>query len=284
MEDTGNAMTFLYPTSGLAFGLIQDRDWAIGLARAYNDWLYHVYMKSSPRFKGLALIPIHDVPAAVDELKRAVLELGMPGAVLPAATVLAKAYGDRSFHPIYEEAQRLDCVLACHGAPSKGWGFDYFDAFNKTHTLEHHFSQMLQLTSMVLDGVFEYFPNLRVAFLEAGIGWVPYMMDRLDEEFERRGKRWTPYLTKKPSEYIRGGKIFFSCEVDEHTIPHAISVLGSDNIFFPSDYPHERDREEFLDDIPNFLKRTDLSDEVKQKILFDNALRFYKIDPRDVPA
>jgi uncharacterized protein len=283
MADTGIQMTFLYPTSGLAFGLVQDRDWAIGLARAYNDWLYHRYMQVDGRFKGLALIPIQDVPAAVEELRRAVTELGMPGAVLPAATGLGKAYGHQDFHPIYEEAQRLNCVLACHGAPSKGWGFDFFDTFIKTHALEHPFSQMLQLTSMVLDGVFELFPNLRVAFLEAGVGWVPYMMDRLDEEYECRAKRWAPLLSKKPSEYMRGGNIYYSCEVDEKTLPYAIELIGEDNIFFPSDYPHERDRQDFLGDIPEFVERTDVSDRAKEKILFHNALRFYNVPESALP-
>jgi predicted TIM-barrel fold metal-dependent hydrolase len=278
LDETGIELTFLYPTSGLAHGLIQDREWAVALARAYNDWLYHRYMQVSPRFKGLALVPVQDVPAAVEELRRAVTELGMPGGVLPAATGLGKAYGHPDFHPLYAEAERLDCVLSIHGAPSKGWGFDYFDTFIKTHTLEHPVAQMVQLTSMLFDGVFEYFPRLRVAFLEAGVGWVPYMMDRMDEEFERRGARWCPYLKRKPSEYFRGGNLYFSCEVEERTLPYVVELLGEDNIFFPSDYPHERDRDEFLGDIPEFVERTDLSDRVKEKILFHNARRFYRLD------
>src|SRR5437764_2962139 len=90
---------------------------------------------------------------------------------------------------------------------------DFFDKFIQTHTMEHPVSQMVQLTSMLFDGVFEYFPKLRVAYLEAGCGWVPYMMDRMDEEFERRGARWCPYLKRTPSEYLRGGNVYFSCEV-----------------------------------------------------------------------
>jgi predicted TIM-barrel fold metal-dependent hydrolase len=278
LEDTGIEMTFLYPTSGLAFGLIQDRDWSIALARAYNDWLHQRYMQRSPKFKGLALVPVHDVPAAVAELRRAVTELGMPGAVLPAASGLGKGYGHPDFHPLYAEAERLDAVITLHGAPSKGWGFDYFDKFIQTHTMEHPVSQMVQLTSMLFDGVFEYFPKLRVAYLEAGCGWVPYMMDRMDEEFERRAARWCPYLTKTPSETLRSGNIYFSCEVEEKTLPYVVEFLGEDNLFFPSDYPHERRREQFLDDIPHFEARTDLTDRVKEKILYHNARRFYRLD------
>jgi predicted TIM-barrel fold metal-dependent hydrolase len=65
--------------------------------------------------------------------------------------------------------------------------------------------------------------------------------------------------------------------VDERTLPYAIELLGEDNIFFPSDYPHERDRQDFLGDIPEFLERTDISDRVKEKILFHNSLRFYNV-------
>lgn len=278
LEQTGIEMTFLYPTSGLAFGLIQDREWAISVARAYNDWLYHRYMRVSPKLKGLALVPVHDVPAAVTELRRAVTELGMPGAVLPAATGLGKAYGHRDFHPLFEEAERLGCTLSLHGAPSKGWGFDYLDRFIETHTLEHPFSQMLHMTSMMFEGVFELFPALRVAFLEAGAGWVPYMMDRMDEEYERRGARWCPEMTKTPSKYIRGGNIYFSCEVEERTLPYVLEIVGEDKILFASDYPHERDREQFMGDIPEFVERQDISDKAKEKILYHNVKAFYRVE------
>lgn len=278
LEETGIEMTFLYPTSGLAFGLIQDREWAIALARAYNDWLYHRYMQRSPALKGVALVPIHDVPAAVDELRRAVTELGMPGAVLPASNVLGKALGHRDYWPLYAEAERLGCMLAVHGAPSKGWGFDDFDTFIKTHMLEHPVSQMVQLTSMLFDGVFEHFPKLRVAFLEAGCGWLPYMMDRMEEEFERRGKRWCADLSKTPREYLQSGSVWVSCEVEERMLPYVLEAIGEDTILFPSDYPHERRREQFLHDIPEFEARTDVTDRQKEKILYHNPRRFYGLE------
>src|SRR5438046_5552785 len=156
-------MTFLYPTGGLAFGLVQDRDWSIGLARAYNDWLYNAYTKRDGRLQGIALLPFLDVPAAVTELQRVVRELGMRGALLPAATVMGKAFGHRDFDPLYEEAERLDVALAFHGAPSRGFGFDFFDAFFKTHKLEHPFPIIVQLTSHVFDGIYRSISVLLVA-------------------------------------------------------------------------------------------------------------------------
>lgn len=151
----------LYPTAGLAFGLIQDYDWACAIARAYNNWLHDRYVKESPRLKGVALLPIHDVKEAVVELRRAVTEQAMVAGLLPAVTVLHKGYGHPDFYPLYEEAQKLDVPLAVHGAPSKGLGFDFLRTMSMIHTLEHPIAQMIQVTSVVLDGVFDLFPKLR---------------------------------------------------------------------------------------------------------------------------
>lgn len=277
LDECGLERTFLYPTAGLALGLIQDRRWAVAMARAYNDWLHDRYMRLSSRLVGVALLPVQDVQEAVKELRRAVTELGMRAGLLPAATVLAKSYGHPDFYPLFEEAQRLDCGLAVHGAPSRGFGFDHFPTFIQVHTLEHPFAILVQLTSMMFDGVFELFPRLRVAFLECGAGWVPYMMDRLDEEYERRGQRDAPLLKRMPSEYLRGGNIYVSCEVEERTLPYVLDQMGEDQVFFASDYPHEREHAQYLEDIPAFMKRVDLSEGAKRKVLRDNALRFYGI-------
>ena len=277
LDDTGIETTVLYPTAGLAYGLIQDREWAISLGRAYNEWLHHYYIQVDPRFKAMALVPVQAPAEAAVELRRAVTELGLSGAVLPAATTLGKGYGHRDFDPLYAEAERLDVPLAIHGAPSKGFGFDWFDKFIQTHTLEHPVALMIQMVSMMFDGVFDRFPRLRVAYLEAGCAWIPFMMDRLDEEFERRGARWCPDVRRTPTETLNSGQVWVSCEADERSLPYVVERMGPDCIMFPSDYPHERQREQFLGDIPEFCERTDLSDEIKEKILWHNPRRFYRL-------
>src|SRR5437868_3008165 len=67
------------------------------------------------------------------------------------------------------------------------FGADLFDRFVEVHTLSHPFAQMIQMTSLAFRGVFEAFPRLKVAFLEAGCTWVPYWLGRMDEEWEKRG-------------------------------------------------------------------------------------------------
>ena len=275
LDECGLERTFLYPTAGLAHGLIQDRAWAVAIAQGYNSWLHARFMQHDPRLVGVALLPVQNIEAAVQELRRCVTELGMPAAMLPAATVLGKAFGHPDFRPIFAEAERLNCPIAIHGAPSRGWGFDFFDTFIKVHTLEHPAAIFTQLTDMMFSGVFELFPKLRVAFLECGSGWAPWLMDRLDEEYERRGERDAPLLKRAPSEYLRGGNVYVSCEVEERALPHALSAMGEDHILFASDYPHERTHQQYLHDIPEFFERSDLSEDAKRKVLRDNALRFY---------
>src|SRR5213594_127361 len=268
-------LTVLYPTQGLTHGAIQDKDWAICMAKAYNDWLYNKFMKVSPRLVGVALLPIQDITEAIKELRRAVNELGMVGAVLPAVAVGGRLFSGPEFHPLWEEAQRLDVPISTHGglsAPSLG--LDLVTNFTVAHTLEHPFAQMRHLVSMIFEGVFEVFPRLRFGFLECGVGWVPWLMDRMDEEQERKGHH-SPRCTRKPSEYLRQGNIFFAAEVGETALPLVTRALGSDVILWASDYPHERDQRDFKEDIPTLIHRQDLDDDVKRQIFFDNPLRFY---------
>ena len=265
----------LYPTAGLSFGLIQDPDWACVVARSYNNWLYDRYCKVDSRLKGVAILPVHDPKEAAKELRHVVTEQKMVAGLLPAVTMLNKGYGHADFHPIYEEAQKLNVPLAVHGAVSRGLGFDFLQSMSMIHTLEHPLAQMIQLTSVVLDGVFDLFPKLRMGFLEAGAGWIPYMMDRMDEKFHIDRKRKHFPLSKRPSEYFKSGNVYVTCETDEKTLDVVVREMGEDYMMYPTDFPHEREAGVFAKDIPEFLERPDLSDTVKRKILSENAKQFY---------
>ncbi|MBI4529039.1 MAG: amidohydrolase [Deltaproteobacteria bacterium] len=278
LDELGIQMTVLYPTAGLALGLSQDTEWACAVARAYNSWISEKFVRQSQRLQAVALLPVQEPVEAAAELRRAKKELGLVGGLLPAVTVLHKGYGHPDFDPIFQEAERLDVPLAVHGAPSRGMGFDFFDKFIQVHTLEHPFAILIQFTHMIFEGLFERFPNLRVAFLEAGSGWIPYMMDRMDEEFEKPHRRQAPALTKTPSEYIRSGQIWTTCEVEEKTLPHVLRRFNPGCVMWPSDYPHERLPDMFKRDIPEFLKRTDITDEQKRLILYENPKRFYRLE------
>ena len=167
--------------------------------------------------------------------------------------------------------------LTVHGAVSRGLGFDFLQTMSMIHTLEHPLAQMIQLTSVVLDGVFDLFPKLRIGFLEAGAGWIPYMMDRMDEKFHIDRKRKHFPLSIKPSEYFKRGNIYVTCETDEKTLDAVVRELGENHVMYPTDFPHERQAGEFAVDIPEFWQRRDLSEQAKRKILSENAKRFYAL-------
>jgi len=267
----------LYPTAGLSIGLIQDPDWACVVARAYNNWLYDRYCKVDSRLKGVAILPVHDPKEAVNELRHAVTEQKMVAGLLPAVTMLNKGYGHADFYPIYAEAQKLNVPLAVHGAVSRGLGFDFLQTMSMIHTLEHPLAQMIQLTSIVLDGVFDLFPKLRMGFLEAGAGWIPYMMDRMDEKFHIDRKRKHFPLSKRPSEYFKSGNVYVTCETDEKILDTVVREMGEDYMMYPTDFPHEREAGVFAKDIPEFWERSDLSERVKRKVFSENAKRFYNM-------
>lgn len=273
LDQGGVEVAVLYPTLGLFMSFLKDRDWAVALCRAYNSLLAEEFVQVSPRLKAVALLPIQDPEAAAVELRRAVRDLGFVGGMLAADG--SHLLGDARFAPIYAEAQRLDVMLAVHASGSHlgGAGVDLFPRFIQAHTVSHPFGQMRQLTSIVFEGIPERFPGLRLAFLEAGCGWVPYWMERMDDEYAKRGQTEAPALKKKPSDYVRGGTLYFSCEADEWLLPQAVRLVSESQIVYASDFPHwDHDYPASVEEIRN---RGDLTDPQRQKLLGDNARRLY---------
>ena len=271
----------LYPTKGLRIGNISHPDWACYVARAYNDWLHDRYLKRSPRLKGMALLPMQDVDEAVLELRRAVCELGMAGAMLPSRG-LRFDLGHKTFWPVYAEAERLGCALGVHGGAHHGMGLDTFETFVPVHGLGHPLSLIIAFTGMVYHGVFDRYPNLRVGFLEGGAGWVAFWMDRLDRshsyhvELNLRGKYHGPGPDRRPSDYIKMGRVFVGCEGNEEGLPYQIQRAGNQHFLFASDFPHEIGPDDILHEIAE-VAAAPLTDQDKRAVLRENAKRFYQI-------
>jgi uncharacterized protein len=281
MDQDGIDVMVMYPTAGLGIGLIAEEPYATALAAAYNTWLHEFCQAHPERLKMVALLAPQDLDAAVAELRRAVTELGAVAAMLPTHVPLRPDWGHRYWDPLYAEAARLDVGLAFHHKSVHGELTDQrFNNFITVHTIGHPVEQMMSLTSVIVGGVWERFPKLRLAFLEGGVGWVPFWMDRMDEEVEKRGAAEAPYLTKLPSEYVRGGRFYFGVECEEKTIPHAVDWGLEDTLLYSSDYPHWD--ADWPHTIQAVRERQDLSDSVKRKMLHDNVLRFYNLPEADV--
>lgn len=290
LEEAGLRYSVLYPSLGLAMGNITAPNWAVVAARAYNDWLHQTYLKVNPRFKGMALIPMQDVPSAVSELRRAIKELGMIGAMLPA-NGLPLHLGHKHYWPVYEEAERLNCPLAVHGGNHANLGFDSFSTYVPINGLGHPFGQMIALSSFVFHGVFDEFPTLRIAFLEAGSGWLGLWIDRMDRSYQYHvdldavGKPANLKLTL-PSDYLKNGRVFVGCEGSEDSLHAQIKRVGNGLFMFASDFPHEVSAADCLHEIDEILEADNITDDDKKAILADNAARFYAYagEPAAVPA
>ena len=273
--DQGDVSTaVLFPTGGLGISWVREPDFAVALARAYNNFVSEKFQKVSPRLRAVAVLPVQDVPETVKELRRAIQDLGLVGGMLPAVG-LRTPLGHQDYWPIYEEAERLGCMLGVH-ATVRGpqfYGAELFDQFIEVHTLSHAFGQMIQMTSMVMRGVMERFPRLRIAFMEAGCTWVPYWAGRMDEEWEKRGAVEAPLCRKKPSEYIKSGQVYLHAEDYEPLIGPTAQLLGHEVLYYASDWPHWD--HEFPENIDRLSQREDLSSEAKKWIFAETTKKLY---------
>lgn len=264
----------LYPTLGMAIGQVRHKDWAIAICRAYNSWLNDKYLRSSNRLKGMALIPTVDPQAAADEMKRIADTMpGMVGFFISAG--VAKPLGDVAYWPIYELAQELDMMIAVH-AGGPGRRLDMMDRAIMARCLGHPTSQMIQMTHMMFSGIFDRFPKLRVSYMEAGISWILFNLERMEEAYDQ----WAfevPELKCRPIDHITSGRIYFHCELDEHLIPAAVQRIGDGQLLYASDYPHIAPTK-VVETFRAFQSRDDLSAQTKNRILGENARRLYKID------
>ena len=271
MDREGIDVSVLFPTSSFAVTGLFERDYAVAYARAYNDFVAEV-CRRSPRLKAVGLLPFQDPAAAVQEADRAVSQLGLT-AIAVATQGMKEHLGAPTFWPIYEELQRLNVPLCVHNRRQGPAGEKRFDSFLFMHTIGRPVETFIQFAGLIYGGIAEQFPKLRVAFLECGVGWVPYWMERLDEEWEKRGKIEAPLCKNKPSDYVRRGNWFFAMEPEEETLPYVIERIGDDKILFASDYPHWDGI--FPHVVSTIRGRNDISEQSKAKVLGENAKRFY---------
>ena len=290
LDKTGISWAVLYPTAGLAVGRIMAPAWAVIACRAYNTWLYEKFLKQNSRLKGMALLPFQDVETAIAELRRAVTELGMLGGMLPSnGEAIQGHWGNKLYWPLYEEAEKLECSLAVHVGCLHHMGLDSFSTYYPAHALGHPFSLMIQASAMVAHGVFDRYPKLRVAFLEGGATWVPFIMDRLDRSYhdghvqlDLDGKLiGGPQQGEKASDYFKkqlsAGRIFVGFDCDDEGLNTAVRKGGHQSFLFGSDFPHEVfDAAKCRHEIDELLERDDLSVEDKEAVLGGNALSFYR--------
>ncbi|MBM4262937.1 MAG: amidohydrolase [Deltaproteobacteria bacterium] len=278
--------TVLFPTAGQRIGRIVDRDYAIGAARAYNDWLAETYVRRDARFKGVAIIPMHDAEAAVEELQRADTKLGLSAVLFPATGVHLNL-GAKHYWPVYAEAARLGCPVVVHGGGHWDLGMETMNISTGANAIGHPMSLAIALAEMVLNNLFERFAGLRVAYLEGGPLWFLMALERLSRSYEAgtpvnpRGELLQLPKGQSVADYIRGlikaGRMVIGIEGGESDLAYAIKVAGEEAFMFSSDFPHEVNVQTVTQEIHELSEREEISATAKQAILRGNAARFYRL-------
>lgn len=276
----------LFPTAGQRIGRIVDRDYAFGSARAYNDWLAETYLRRDSRFKGIAIVPMHDAEAAVEELQRSYTELGMCGVLFPATGVHLNL-GAKPYWPVYAEAARLGCPVVVHGGGHWDLGMDTMNVSTGANAIGHPMSLAIALAEMVFNNLFDRFPGLRVAYLEGGPLWFLMALERFSRSYEAgtpinpRGELLQLTEGQTVAGYIRAlvqaGRLVVGIEGGETDLAYAIKVAGEQAFMFSSDFPHEVNTQTVRKEIRELREREEISEAAKQAILRGNAARFYKL-------
>lgn len=290
---TGIESTVLYPTNGLTYGHITNSDYAIAVARAYNDWLAETYLDRSPVFKGMGLVPLQEPDAAVEEARRCMQDLGMTGIML-AGTGLKAHLGAKEHWPFYAEVERLGCPVAVHAGVHNGFGMDHMNVFAPAHAIGHPLAMMIALGGLVFNGVFDRFPGLRIAFLESGAAWLLFCIERFAGSHDNfvpldwRGELLKLEPGQSVKDYmlglIRNDRIFVGVEGDEYMLRPAIEAVGNSPFMFSTDFPHEVNTDKARHNLAEIEASGELSDADRKAILHDNADRFYAPRPSDLRA
>ena len=289
LDEVGVEATVLYPTAGVASSNIVNPDWTIDATRAYNDWLHDTYLKHSPRFHGLALLPqaALNPQVAAEELHRAVTKLGMCGAVIPSNSLHGPPLGTPTYFPVYEAANELSCCVAIHGGIHGNMGMDGLDPYAAVHAIGHPLGQMISLASIVFNGVLERFPKIRFGFLEGGVAWFLFCLERFDRSYEThvmrdlRGQYLKLQAGEKISDYIirhvKARRIFIGCEGGEPLIATAVKMVGNQPFMYSTDFPHEVNTATCRKELDQLIENDELSEEDKDAILHNNAVEFYRL-------
>ena len=260
---------------------IHNPDVAIALASAVNDWQAREWLAPEPRLRGSVVAPIQLPAAAATEVERCADRSGFVQVLIPVRT--EHPLGSRHYHPLWKTIEESGLVAAIHfgGAPvtpptPTGWPSFFLEEYT---AMAQVFAT--QLTSMIVEGVFDACPNLRVVFLESGFTWIPAHLWRMDKEW-RNLRRLVPWVRRPPSDYfrehVRVGIQPLDAPPDPAHLREVVDQLGSEDLLlYASDYPHVH-----ACDAGDLLLRL-LPERLHRKIRFENARSFYGLSEGGTP-
>jgi uncharacterized protein len=252
---------------------------AMAVRRAFNTWLHDFCAYDPTRLKMNAIVSMEDVDAAVTEIRRVATELGAVSVMLDPRKDGAP-FDDPLYEPVWAAAEEVGVTVGFHNGLRGQMEERYAD--RPTHLFVHASSRpvghMCTFMELLVGGVLERHPRLRVVFLEAGASWVPYWLFRLEEECEKftvMDPAIGENVRLRPVEYWRR-QCYASVEVGEWSLPGVIATVGDDNLVLSSDFPHFDS--EFPEAGAHFMELAGVSHDSKRKIMGDNCARLYNLD------
>ncbi len=274
MDAIGTDIAVVFPTPMLQLGLHPQVEVEVALARAYNRWLVERVLAHEPRIRSMLYLPFNDPDAAFRMVQEMAEKPGVVGFMVTAARY--RPIHHNSYMRIYALLEEMGLPLGFHSAYN--WNDQSLMLMNKfisVHALGFVWHNMVHMTNWIMNGLPERFPKLNVIWIESGVAWLPFMMQRLDNEYMMRSSE-APALKRVPSEYIRD--MYFTSQPMEQSAD--ISVLettlrmikAETQLMYSSDYPHwDFDLPSTIYDLP-FLSET-----AKRNILGGNAIRVFNL-------
>jgi predicted TIM-barrel fold metal-dependent hydrolase len=261
-------LNFLSPTGQGA----QNIELSTALAFACNEAHRACWTGPDKRLKASIVVPYEDGEASAKEIDRVA---GKPDyAQVQLLSRMSELAGKKRYWPIYEAASAHGLPVGIHVFGYSGWASTNggWASYYIEEMAEHATSCQSLLTSLVVEGVFERFPKLRIVLVEAGLAWLPALGFRLDKHWKKL-KSEVPHLKRAPSEYIREHVYVTTQPMEEPEQPeHLIEVMewiGWDHILFATDYPH------WDFDDPRFALPKALTGAQRRMILSENARSLY---------
>jgi predicted TIM-barrel fold metal-dependent hydrolase len=279
MDAMGVDYSCLFPTGMLNVGLHPQKEMEIDLCWAYNRWLTEkVLPEAGGRIYSMLSLPFGDPDASLRQVETFGERKGVTGFMV--TTVRANmAVHDNAYMKVYRAMEERGLGLAFHSGPN--WGEPVFKSCNRfisVHALGFTFYNILHLTNWVVNGLGERFPKLPVLWVESGLAWLPFLMQRLDHEYMLRPSE-CPLLKKKPSDYMRD--MYYSSQPmeiqDMEAMECTFRMMNAETqLLYASDYPHwDFDLPSTIYDLPF------LSEKAKHNILGGTAARLFKLPPRN---
>jgi predicted TIM-barrel fold metal-dependent hydrolase len=277
MDAEGIDVAVLYPSLWLLYGDLNDPPLAAAACRAYNNWMADFCKPYPNRLYGVAPMPLQNVEEAVREMHRVVKELGFKAVFVRPNPFNGRRLNDSAYESFWRSAEELDVPVAVHSSfgtrmPTMG-AERYRDPFF-FHMVCHPFEQQGACMDIICGGVLEKHPKLRVGFLESGVGWLGYWLDRMDEHFEGMHS-YVPWMRVKPSEQFRK-QCYLTLDPHESMLKATVELGMEHNILWGSDFPHF---DCIYPGVVSDVKRacSVLSESSRHAIITENALRFYNI-------